>query len=180
MFVALAFSDAIAQNIISIPFNSGFVGDNTAQNVSSNSVYLSSLGWTNVQFAQSTSGTTFTAQGNDIIGMIYITDANGVEHTINGFVKWRAPSGTVTALVFSPSSTAVLATNGSNGSSTYTISSTKYVGLIFNGMTLTIPTSGNNAGQVSGNAATSGLLTTLNDYLGTLPSISITDATVNK
>ena len=180
MFVALAFSDAIAQNIISIPFNSGFVGDNTAQNVSSNSVYLSSLGWTNVQFAQSTSGTTFTAQGNDIIGMIYITDANGVEHTINGFVKWRAPSGTVTALVFSPSSTAVLATNGSNGSSTYTISSTKYVGLIFNGMTLTIPTSGNNAGQVSGNAATSGLLTTLNDYLGTLPSISITDATVNE
>ena len=180
MFVALAFSDAIAQNIISIPFNSGFVGDNTAQNVSSNSVYLSSLGWTNVQFAQSTSGTTFTAQGNDIIGMIYITDANGVEHTINGFVKWRAPSGTVTALVFSPSSTAVLATNGSNGSSTYTISSTKYVGLIFNGMTLTIPTSGNNAGQVSGNAATSGLLTTLNDYLGTLPSISIADATVNE
>ena len=180
MFVALAFSNAIAQNIISIPFNSGFVGDNTAQNVSSNSVYLSSLGWTNVQFAQSTSGTTFTAQGNDIIGMIYITDANGVEHTINGFVKWRAPSGTVTALVFSPSSTAVLATNGSNGSSTYTISSTKYVGLIFNGMTLTIPTSGNNAGQVSGNAATSGLLTTLNDYLGTLPSISITDATVNE
>ena len=180
MLVALAFNKVNAQNIISIPFNSGFVGDNTAQNVSSNSVYLSSLGWTNVQFAQSTSGTTFTAQGNDIIGMIYITDANGVEHTINGFVKWRAPSGTVTALVFSPSSTAVLATNGSNGSSTYTISSTKYVGLIFNGMTLTIPTSGNNAGQVSGNAATSGLLTTLNDYLGTLPSISITDATVNE
>jgi hypothetical protein len=180
MFVALAFSEVIAQNIISIPFNNGFVGDNTAQNVSSNSVYLSSLGWTNVQFAQSTSGTTFTAQGNDIIGMIYITDANGVEHTINGYVKWRAPSGSVTALVFSPSSSAVLATNGSNGSSTYTISSSKYVGLIFNGMTLTIPTSGNNAGQVSGNAATSGLLTTLNDYLGTLPSISITDATVNE
>lgn len=76
----------IGQNIISIPFNSGFVGDNTAQNVSSNSVYLSSLGWSNIQFAQSTSGTTFTSQGNDIIGMIYITDANGVEHTINGFV----------------------------------------------------------------------------------------------
>lgn len=170
----------IGQNIISIPFNSGFVGDNTAQNVSSNSVYLSSLGWSNIQFAQSTSGTAFTSQGNDIIGMIYITDANGVEHTINGFVKWRAPSGTVTSLVFSPSSSAVLATNGSNGSSTYTISSTKYVGLIFNGMTLTIPVSGNNAGQVSGNAATSGLLTVLNDYLGTLPSLSITDATINE
>lgn len=172
--------NTFGQNIISIPFNSGFVGDNTAQNVSSNSVYLSSLGWSNIQFAQSTSGTTFTSQGNDIIGMIYITDANGVEHTINGFVKWRAPSGTVTSLVFSPSSSAVLATNGSNGSSTYTISSTKYVGLIFNGMTLTIPVSGNNAGQVSGNAATSGLLTVLNDYLGTLPSLSITDATINE
>lgn len=179
-FVFMLSQISIGQNIISIPFNSGFVGDNTAQNVSSNSVYLSSLGWSNIQFAQSTSGTTFTAQGNDIIGMIYITDANGVEHTINGFVKWRAPSGSVTALVFSPSSSAVLATNGSNGSSTYTISSTKYVGLIFNGMTLTIPVSGNNAGQVSGNAATSGLLTVLNDYLGTLPSLSISDATINE
>lgn len=169
-----------AQNIISVPFNVGFVGDKTANNVCSNSVYLSSLGWSNVQFAQSTSGTVFTAQGNDIIGMVHITDANGVEHTINGFVKWRAPSGTVTALVFSPSSTVVLATNGSNGSSTCTISSSKYIGLVFNGQSLSIPTTGNNAGQVSGNAATSDISTTLNDYLGSLPSITISDLTVNE
>ena len=177
-FIFLLNGYSKAQNLISIPFTNGFVGDNTAQNVSSNSKYLSSLGWTNVQFAQNTSGTTFTSQGNDIIGMVYITDANGVEFVINGYVKWRAPSGSVTALVFSPTSTVTLATNGSNGSNSYTISSSKYVGLIFNGMTLTIPTSGSNAGQVSGNAATTGLLTSLNDYLGTLPSITINDATV--
>ncbi len=170
----------VAQNLLTVPFGSGFVGDNSGNNVSSNSLYLSALGWNNIQFAQSTSTSSFVSQGNDIIGMIYITDANGVEHTINGYVKWRAPSGTVTCLVFAPSNTKVLATNGSNGSSTYTISASKYVGLIFNGKTLTIASSGSNAGQVSGNAATTGLLDELNSYLSVFPSISTIDYTVNE
>lgn len=170
----------IAQNLLTVPFGNGFVGDNSGNNASSNSVYLSALGWSNIQFAQNTSTTTFVSQGNDIIGMIYITDANGVEHTINGYVKWRAPSGTVTCLVFAPSNTKVLATNGSNGSSTYTISTSKYVGLIFNGKTLTIASSGSSAGQVSGNAATTGLLDELNSYLAVFPSISTSDYSVNE
>ena len=140
--LSLILSESInCQNLLSVPFNNGFVGDNTANNVSSNSYYQSNLGWTNIQFAQNSSGSTFVSQGNDIVGMVIITDNNGVEHTINGYVKWRAPSGTVTSLVFSPTSSVVLATNGSNGSATYTINSTKYIGLIFNGQTLTIPSS---------------------------------------
>lgn len=139
---------------------------------------MSSLGWTNVQFAQNSTATTFVSQGNDIVGYVLITDNNGVEHTIPGFVKWRAPSGTVTSLVFSPSATVVLATNGSNGSATYTISSTKYIGLIFNGQTLTIPTSGSNTGKVSGNAATTGLLDQLNTYLAAFPYLTVPDYTV--
>ena len=166
------------QNVLSVPFNNGFVGDNTANNVSSNSYYQSDLGWTNIQFAQNSSGSAFVSQGNDIVGMLIITDYNGVEHTINGYVKWRAPSGTVASLVFSPTSSVVLATNGSNGSATYTINSTKYIGLIFNEQTLTIPSSGSNTGKVSGNAATTGLLAELNNYLSAFPTLTATNYTV--
>jgi hypothetical protein len=162
-----------AQNIISVPFTSGFVGSNTGNNASSSSVYLSSLGWTNIQFSQTSNTSTFVAQGNDIIGNVLITDANGVEHTINGYVKWRAPSGTVTSLVFSPTSTNVLAVAGGGS---YTINSTKYVGLIFNGKTLTIAANG----SVTGNAATTGLLSELNGYLASFPSLASINYSVNE
>jgi hypothetical protein len=178
LLLILPFEECKAQYHLSVPFNNGFVGDNTAQNVSSNSVYMNSLGWSNIQFAQNSAATTFVSQGNDIVGFVLITDNNGVEHTIPGYVKWRAPSGTVTSLVFAPSATTVLATNGSNGSSTYTISTSKYIGLIFNGETLTIPSSGANTGKVSGNAATSGLLDQLNTYLAAFPYLTVPDYTV--
>lgn len=171
--------------MITVPFSNGFVGDNTANNVSANSFYLSGasgLGWSNVQFAQNSTSNIFVAQGNDIIGMVLITDNNGVEHTINGFVKWRALIGTVTTMVFQPGTgtNITLATNGSNGSSTYTITDTKYIGLTFNGQTLTIPQTGNGAYEVTGNAATSGLLTLLNDYLATFGKLSVADISVNE
>ncbi len=166
-----------AQTIISVPFSNGFVGNNTANNKATSSYYTSALGWSKLEFAQNSTANVFVAQGNDIIGMVRITDANGVEHSINGFIKWRAPSGSVTTMVFSPSQTATLATNGSNGSATYTISSTKYIGLTFNGNTLTIT-----GGEVTGNAATNGLLDALNSYLNIQPKISISNnnASVNE
>jgi Calx-beta domain len=179
------FSVTVAQNLITVPFNNGFVGTNTANNVSSNSFYLSGasgLGWTNVQFAQNSTANIFVAQGNDIIGMVLITDNNGVEHTINGFIKWRAPSGSVTTICFQPAAgtNATLATNSNNGSSTYLINDTKYIGLTFNGQTLTIPQSGNSAGEVTGNAATAGLLDLLNNYLATFGKLSVADISVNE
>ncbi|WMW77792.1 Ig-like domain-containing protein [Flavobacterium sp. 20NA77.7] len=184
LYLFVAFSiNVSSQNLISVPFTNGFVGNNTANNQSTNAYYLSGasgLGWTNIQFAQNSTSSIFVAQGNDIIGMVIITDANGVEHTINGFVKWRAPSGTVTTLVFQPQtgSNFTLATNGFNGSSTYVINDTKYIGLTFNGQSLSISPV---PGTVSGNAATNGLLDALNNYLGSLPSVSIQQtATVNE
>ncbi|MEY3682991.1 MAG: hypothetical protein RLZZ289_1526, partial [Bacteroidota bacterium] len=184
LFAVIALS-VQAQNLITVPFNNGFVGNNTANNVSSNSFYLSGasgLGWTNVQFAQNSTSNIFVAQGNDIIGMVLITDNNGVEHTVNGFVKWRAPSGTVTTICFQPQAgtNLTLATNGNNGSATYNITDTKYIGLTFNGQTLTIPQSGNNAGEVSGNAATAGLLDLLNNYLATFGKLSVADVSINE
>ena len=168
-FLLFSFTVVEGQNLITVPFNNGFVGNNSANNVAVNSFYLtgaSGLGFTNVQFAQNSNSNIFVAQGNDIIGMVLITDSNGVEHTINGFVKWRAPSGQVSTMVFQPGTgtNISLATNGNNGANNYTITDTKYIGLTFNGQTLTIPQSGNSAGEVTGNAATSGLLDLLNNY----------------
>ncbi len=167
-----------AQNVLSVPFSNGFVGDNTGNNSAGNCYYTNSLGFTNLQFVQNSTGTQFVEQGNDIVGSVVFYDAAGTYRSIPGFVKWRAPSGTVTTMVFRPSSATVtnVATNGSNGAATYPISSSKYIGLTFNGNTLTIGGSGN----VTGNAATNGLLQELNTYLGNLPSITIVNVSVSE
>jgi hypothetical protein len=171
-----------AQNIITVPFNEGFVGINSANNVASSCYYMTSLGFSTIQFAQNSPAAIFTAQGNDIIGYAYITDNNGVGHQIPGFIKWRTTQGsTVKSIVFQPGATVFnLATNGSNGAATYTINGSSYIGLTFNGQTEVIPTTGGNAYEVSGNAATAGLLDALNLYLGSFPSISATNVTVSE
>ena len=59
IFTIFISTNISGQNLISVPFSEGFVGDNTANNVSSNSFYLASLGWTNVQFTQNSPVFTF-------------------------------------------------------------------------------------------------------------------------
>lgn len=180
LFISFS-NNLIAQNIISIPFSDGFVGDNAANNKSINSKYLTALGWSNIQFSQNSPQFIFVAQGNDIPGSVLITDFAGSEHAIPGFIKWRAPSGgNITTPVFQPTSGATLATNSSNGSATYSITNLSYIGLTYNGDTLVIPSSGSNAGEVTGNAATQGILDSLNSYLGSFPTISISDSSANE
>jgi hypothetical protein len=171
-----------AQNTIAVPFDNGFVGDNTGNNSSGNCYYHSGaqgLGWTDVQFTQTTNGNVFVAQGNDIIGSVLITDNSGIVHEIPGFIKWRTPSGNNPhTMVFQPGvGTYSLATNGYNGSSTYTIDENKYIGLTKLGSTLSISPV---PGTVTGNASTSGLLDALNDILGDMPQLTITGTTVNE
>ena len=157
-------SNSQSSSLVSVSFNEGFVGDNTGNNSASNAVYLSSLGWTNIKFTQLSSSGVFVSQGNDIIGEVLITDFNGVVHSINGFIKWRSPSGnSPSTMVFSPSSSHQLITS----SGFYDIDSSKYIGLTFIGEALTIT-----GGSVSGNAATNGLLDLLNDYLTLSLSLS--------
>jgi hypothetical protein len=167
------------QNILSVPFTNGFVGTNTGNNSASNCYYTSGLGFTNLQFVQNSTSTVFVEQGNDIVGSVVFYDAAGTYRSIPGFVKWRAPSGTVTTMVFRPSSATatIVSTNGSNGSSTYSLSSSNYIGLTFNNQTLSISPV---PGSVSGNAATSGLLSTLNTYLASFISASTTDLSINE
>lgn len=167
------------QNTITIPFNDGFIGTSGGQGTSTTSYHISYLGLTNLQFSQNSSSTVFTAQGNDIIGNVIITDKNNIEHTISGFIKWRYPSGnSPNTAVFQPSATTnkTIATNGLNGSSTYTINANTYIGLTFNGFT----NSFTEGSELRGNAATTGLLDFLNSYLGTLPSLSIANATATE
>ncbi len=180
MFVA---TTSFAQNIITVPFNNGFVGNSGGSNSATSCYYFSGtggLGWTNVQFMQNSPSNIFVAQGNDIIGSVLITDALGAEHTIPGFVKWRAPSGnSPSTMCFQPNvgSSFTLATNGLNGAATYTITDGYYIGLTFNGQTLTISSV---PGTVNGNAATSGLLDLLNSYLATFADMSVADVSVNE
>jgi hypothetical protein len=106
-------NSTFAQNLISVSFQNGFVGVNTANNVASNCLLTSNLGWSNLQFTQNSTSNVFVAQGNDIIGNILITDYAGVEHTIEGYVKWRNPSGnSPNTIIFSTVQTVVLATSG--------------------------------------------------------------------
>lgn len=181
IFIVSLTTNSQAQNTISVPFLEGFVGVNSATNKATNSIYLTALGWSNIQFSQNSPQFVFVAQGNDIPGTVLITDFGGTEHAIPGFIKWRAPSGgNITTPVFEPTSGGVLATNSSNGSATYSITTMSYIGLTYNGDTLVIPSSGNNIGEVTGNAATTGILSSLNSYLGNFPTISISDTSTNE
>ena len=164
---------------ITVSFSGGFVGTNTGNNSSSPAYSFAEMGWTNVQFTQNSPSNVFVAQGNDIIGTVLITDRNGVEHAIPGFVKWRTPSGSSpSTMVFSPSASDTLDTDniGTFNSTSYALSATSYVGLTFNGQSLSF----SEGGAVTGNAATSGLLDVLNDYLAAQPKLSISDVTAGE
>ncbi|MCR9173625.1 MAG: T9SS type A sorting domain-containing protein [bacterium] len=168
------------QNTISVPFPNGFIGNNTGNNSASVTYYLNGaqgVGWHDIRFAQTTNSSIFTQQGNDIPGEVWITDSAGVKHEIPGFIKWRTPSGgNPHTMVFQPApGTYILATNGYNGSPTYTLDDTKYIGLTKPGATLTISPI---PGTVTGNSSTSGLLDALNDILAEQSQLSISGTSV--
>jgi len=172
-----------SQNLITVSFSNGFVGASTGYHSATNSYYLngvSGLGWVNAQFTQTSPKDIFVTQGNQIVGSLQITDASGVEHTISGSIKWRSPSGKAsTTVVFQPNIgfSYTLATNGFNGAANYTITNTTFIGLTFNEQTLAMTAV---PGTVKGNAALKGLLKTLNGYLSSFATISISDVTVNE
>ena len=180
IFLFSSYPFCVGQNIISVPFPNGFVGISSGNNSADSCYYHSGaqgLNWTDVRFAQTTNGNVFVEQGNDIVGEVWITDDAGIEWVIPGFIKWRTPSGNDPhTMVFQPSpGTYILATNGFNGSTTYTIDENSYIGLTKLGSTLTIDPV---PGTVTGNSSTSGLLDALNDILGDIPHLEVTGDTV--
>lgn len=174
-----------SQTTISVPFSDGFIGTYTGSNSSPVAYHLSYVGIHNVRFTQNSSTGLFVGavQGNDIPGNLILRDNNNVQYTIPGVINWRAPSGTVTTMVFLPAdgTNVTIATNGANGSSSYTIKGSPAspytaIGLTFNGSTLSFT----EGGPVTGNAATSGLLSALNSYLTSLPSLTINSVNVTE
>jgi hypothetical protein len=173
----------MARTIVSVSFSNGFVGDETKNNESSNSSYLSALGWSNFQFQQATDNGLFGGtQGNDLSGTILITDALGMQHRIDGVINWRAPSGSVSTMVFYATGTTnyTLATSGGGTKVIDPFTEANgdphsFIGLTYNGQSLAIT-----GGKVTGNAATSGLLQSLNDYLAAQPKLTVSDVTVNE
>jgi hypothetical protein len=164
---------------ITVSFSGGFVGTNSGTNSSSPAYSFAEMGWSNVQFTQNSPSSVFVAQGNDIIGTVLITDLDGTEHAIPGFVKWRTPSGnSPSTMVFQPSSGSTLDTdnNGTFVASSYAIGTGSYLGLTFNGQSLAF----SEGDAVTGNAATSGLLDVLNNYLAAQPKLAISDVTAGE
>lgn len=183
--ILLSFEAALSQTTISVPFNDGFLGTYTGSNSSPVAYHLTALGITKVRFTQNSTTGQFVGavQGNDIPGNVVLTDNGGTQHIIPGVINWRAPSGNVTTMVFLPAdnTNVTIATNGANGASTYAIKGSPAspytaIGLTFNGSTLSFT----DGGPVTGNAATTGLLSDLNAYLNSFPSISINSVSVTE
>ena len=153
---------------VSVPFSSGFIGTEGANPQKADSIKIfSTLEVDRADFFQNSSSNQFELQGNDISGSVRFLLQGGSEIVIDGAIVWRDTQGaTLHAFGFIPAADTntsftygggtVQLLQGSNQSVT-----PSNVGLQLVGSTQTY-TDGQN---ISGNAATSGLLDALNTYL---------------
>ena len=172
------FSGNVFSQKITLGFDDGFIGVQNG-NGANNATNTSTLGITSFQFYQVNTSGNFTAQGNDIPGLVTFLDNSNVRYTLEGFIQYRISQGsTLQAFGFNPTNTSPVTISTTNGS--YTINgqgegSPSTIGLIANDQSLTL-----NNSNIKGNAATSSLITELNTYLAAQPKFSITDVSVNE
>ncbi len=157
-----------AQNIISVPFTQGFIGNRGSSAGSANSVLTyQTLGIARTFFIQNSSGSTFE-QGNDIPGTLRIVRTNGAIVDVPASANWRNSGGTTYLLGILPRPASPITYTYAGGSISITDGSvnggTSVGGYIagYNGATQA------DGSSTSGNAAQSQLLTALNDYLATV------------
>ncbi|NBT88697.1 MAG: hypothetical protein EBT51_10410, partial [Flavobacteriaceae bacterium] len=162
--ILLGMLPGIAQNIITVPFVDGFIGvqganPQTAQNVSN----LSTLGVEVAYFQQNSSGAIFEVQGNDIVGtVILVSSVTGQTMDVPGAIVWRVTSGgTIEIIGFIPDPANPTTNLSDIGLAAYSIDANSNFGLRLNSSTFPIVDGSN----ISGNAATTGLLDALNAYL---------------
>ncbi len=155
-----------AQNTLSVPFTNGFVGtvgNNSAK--ADNIQSFSTLGLTKVDFVQNSSGAVFEIQGNDIPGLVRFVSITGQSLDIEGAIVWRVNSGsTIEIFGFIPATTTSAVNLSTIGASNYVLDASSNIGMRPNGGTFAIVDGDN----ISGNAASTGLLDALNDYLATV------------
>ena len=174
----------LAQNYLSVPFNSGFIGriGNNPQNADT-ILNFSTLGVSNGYFIQNSSTGQFEVQGNDITGVVRLVSITGQVLDVDGAIVWRENAGQEILLFgFNPADTVPqvdLSTIGTGVS--YDVDANSNYGLIPNGGTYTAVDSS----SVNGNAASSGLLDALNAYLDSVQTnqpigpVAVDDSTTN-
>ena len=174
----------LAQNYLSVPFNSGFIGriGNNPQNADT-ILNFSTLGVSNGYFIQNSSTGQFEVQGNDITGVVRLVSITGQVLDVDGAIVWRENAGQEILLFgFNPADTVPqvdLSTIGTGVS--YDVDANSNYGLIPNGGTYTAADSS----SVNGNAASSGLLDALNAYLDSVQTnqpigpVAVDDSTTN-
>ena len=168
LFLSIFFLTTLhAQVEVSVPFSEGFIGiKGSNPQDATNITTFTTLGIAKAFFVQQSSSGIFEIpsgyQGNDIPGTIRLQLSSGQIIEFPGAIVWRNTNGsTVNMFGILPNSSISPINFTYGGSSTYTINSLSDLGFKKIGANLTF-TDGSN---VSGNAATSGLLNDLNAYL---------------
>ncbi len=175
---------------ISVYFTDGYLGTQGTNTNQANSIKkFSTLGIERASFVQEdTDGDgrfdEVATQGNDIAGTIKLYLSDGSVISLTGALNWRETTGStieVLGFIFGPGQTATITYNGGastfviTGGSTSNTSSTLGLKAFASNFTFT-----DNQNR-SGNAATSGLLTALNNELTSTPqpsAMSLTSASV--
>ena len=165
-FVSTA--SAVYAQSVSVPFPEGFIGTvGTSKSKADSIQTFTTLDIDRATFSQNSTTGLFTAQGNDIPGTLRLVLDNGTTVDIPGAINWRDTNGsTLNAFGFIPDPAAAsqTITYGTNGQLSLTLNSSSNYGLRLLGSSVTYVDGTN----ISGNAATNGLLDALNNYLTTV------------
>lgn len=153
-----------AADTLSLPFPQGFVGTRGANSGQANAIRnFATLGVSKASFIQtSDSGAFGGTQGNDLSGTLRLVFNSGRIIDVPGAVNWRITQGSTLhyfGFIPAPGVATHVITYGSNQQ--YTLNANSNYGLRKIGS----PQSYADGTNVSGNAATSGLVALLNHYL---------------
>jgi hypothetical protein len=158
-----------AQQVLSVPFPTGFVGTRgSSAGTANDALTFTTLQIARIFFVQSSSTNLFQVQGNDVPGTLRIVRTDGTTLSMPALANWRNSGGSTYLIGFLPrpaspitlryAADSIQITDGSNPGGT---SIGGYVAA-YSGARLA------DGADESGNAATSGVVSGLNNYLATV------------
>ena len=166
---------AALANTVSVPFEEGFIGEMGNNSQKANNIQtFSTLDIDRAILSQSTSGSAFVLQGNDIPGTLTFVLLSDETVVVDGAIVWRFPNGAQEpSFGFIPAPATNVSFSYGNGS-TYTVRGSDFdtnqtpasnIGLRNMSPNVNYNDGTVDGSNINGNAATNGLLTALNDYL---------------
>ncbi|MCE6971123.1 DUF7507 domain-containing protein, partial [Cereibacter sphaeroides] len=154
-----------AAEVLSVVFGRGFIGTVGTATGKADSIHtFATLGIQRSYFIQQSTSNIFGGtQGNDYSGTLRLALTDGTTLDIPGAINWRitGPAGRLDAIGFIPSPTNAARTIAYGSGQSLTLDASSNYGLQPNNS----PVSFFEGSSVSGNAATTGLLDSLNTYL---------------